>query len=141
MADPAQLDAFVSELLAEGLLDEQFSQLMQLQDDTNPHFVAEVRIPHYSCRAGSGFRAGNHRLGDRSIARLTHCDAAPGRRQGANLAIMYRAVIRIMHAILLICSSLERLRTSAQQHECSGRCHGTLIACICYCTRGTARML
>ena len=42
MADPAQLDDFVSELLAEGLLDEQFSQLMQLQDDTNPHFVAEV---------------------------------------------------------------------------------------------------
>ncbi len=53
MADPAQLDAFVSELLAEGLLDEQFSQLMQLQDDTNPHFVAEVRmIRHYSCRTG-----------------------------------------------------------------------------------------
>ena len=55
MADPAQLDAFVSELLAEGLLDEQFSQLMQLQDDTNPHFVAEVRrIRHDSCRAGTG---------------------------------------------------------------------------------------
>ena len=45
MTEDAQLDSLISELLAEGLLDEQFSQLMQLQDDTNPHFVAEVRIP------------------------------------------------------------------------------------------------
>ena len=45
MAENAQLESLVSELLAEGLLDEQFSQLMQLQDDTNPHFVAEVKIP------------------------------------------------------------------------------------------------
>ena len=45
MTENAQLESLVSELLAEGLLDEQFSQLMQLQDDTNPHFVAEVRIP------------------------------------------------------------------------------------------------
>lgn len=39
----AQLDNLLHQLLAEGLLDEQFSQLMQLQDDSNPHFVAEVR--------------------------------------------------------------------------------------------------
>jgi len=38
----AQLDSLLNQLLAEGLLDEQFSQLMQLQDDSNPHFVAEV---------------------------------------------------------------------------------------------------
>ena len=38
-----QLNKLLSQLLAEGLLDEQFSQLMQLQDDSNPHFVAEVR--------------------------------------------------------------------------------------------------
>lgn len=38
----AELDAFLNQLLADGLLDEQFSQLMQLQDESNPHFVAEV---------------------------------------------------------------------------------------------------
>lgn len=38
-----QIDQVLSQLKAEGLLDEQFSQLMALQDDSNPDFVAEVR--------------------------------------------------------------------------------------------------
>lgn len=38
----ASLNELLSQLLHEGLLDEQFSQLLSLQDETNPHFVAEV---------------------------------------------------------------------------------------------------
>lgn len=38
----ANIDHLLTQLKAEGLLDEQFSQLMALQDETNPDFVAEV---------------------------------------------------------------------------------------------------
>ncbi|KAG2495565.1 hypothetical protein HYH03_006165 [Edaphochlamys debaryana] len=36
------IDSLLQQLQHEGILDEQFQQLMQLQDDTNPDFVAEV---------------------------------------------------------------------------------------------------
>jgi hypothetical protein len=42
----AQLDALHNQLRADGLLDEQFTQLLQLQDESNPDFVAEVRGVH-----------------------------------------------------------------------------------------------
>ncbi|GIM05093.1 hypothetical protein Vretimale_9574 [Volvox reticuliferus] len=36
------IESLLLQLQNEGILDEQFQQLMQLQDDTNPDFVAEV---------------------------------------------------------------------------------------------------
>ncbi|EFJ40167.1 hypothetical protein VOLCADRAFT_69909 [Volvox carteri f. nagariensis] len=36
------IETLLQQLQNEGTLDEQFQQLMQLQDDTNPDFVAEV---------------------------------------------------------------------------------------------------
>ena len=62
----AQLDNLLHQLLAEGLLDEQFSQLMQLQDDSNPHFVAEVRAfaPSYLLISGT--------LSQRTLDSLIH---------------------------------------------------------------------
>ncbi|GLC37912.1 hypothetical protein PLESTB_001503200 [Pleodorina starrii] len=36
------IESLLQQLQNEGVLDEQFQQLMQLQDDTNPDFVAEV---------------------------------------------------------------------------------------------------
>ncbi|PNW88687.1 hypothetical protein CHLRE_01g040450v5 [Chlamydomonas reinhardtii] len=36
------IDTLLAQLQQEGILDEQFSQLMALQDETNPDFVAEV---------------------------------------------------------------------------------------------------
>jgi histidine-containing phosphotransfer peotein len=38
----AQIEQLLYKLGQEGLLDDQFAQLMQLQDDQNPNFVAEV---------------------------------------------------------------------------------------------------
>jgi len=43
----AQLDSLLQQLTQEGLLDEQFVQLLQLQDDSNPNFVTEVRTLAY----------------------------------------------------------------------------------------------
>lgn len=37
-----QIHALLAQLKHEGLLDDQFSQLMALQDENNPDFVAEV---------------------------------------------------------------------------------------------------
>eukprot|EP00262_Sarcandra_glabra_P017660 TRINITY_DN6128_c0_g1_i2.p1 TRINITY_DN6128_c0_g1~~TRINITY_DN6128_c0_g1_i2.p1 ORF type:complete len:150 (+),score=29.28 TRINITY_DN6128_c0_g1_i2:299-748(+) len=37
-----QLNALVNSMLQEGLLDDQFTQLQMLQDESNPGFVAEV---------------------------------------------------------------------------------------------------
>ena len=90
MADPTQLDAFVADLLAEGLLDEQFSQLMQLQDDTNPHFVAEVGLPHYSLCAGSGRGTRMRRPADQSSPRRWAAKMPRAAGLGATLAIMYQ---------------------------------------------------
>jgi histidine-containing phosphotransfer peotein len=46
MADLAQtmdqLQALLSQCLQQGVLDDQFMQLMQLQDDANPDFVSEM---------------------------------------------------------------------------------------------------
>ncbi len=41
-AAQAQIEQLVSRLQHEGVLDEQFVQLMMLQDDSNPDFVMEV---------------------------------------------------------------------------------------------------
>lgn len=61
-----QMDSLLNQLLADGLLDEQFSQLMQLQDESNPHFVAEVLharllacITRTFANAGQMTRVGN----------------------------------------------------------------------------------
>jgi histidine-containing phosphotransfer protein len=42
MAAASQLEAAVRQMLAEGVLDDQFQQLVCLQDEANPDFVAEV---------------------------------------------------------------------------------------------------
>ncbi|KIY95187.1 histidine phosphotransfer protein [Monoraphidium neglectum] len=43
MADlQQQMAALLQQCVAEGLLDEQFHQLLQLQDESNPDFVSEV---------------------------------------------------------------------------------------------------
>lgn len=41
-AATAQIESLISQLQHEGLLDEQFSMLITLQDDDSPDFVVEV---------------------------------------------------------------------------------------------------
>jgi histidine-containing phosphotransfer protein len=47
----AQLDALIGQLQAQGVLDEQFTQLLLLQDDSNPDFVAEVVQLYFEVRS------------------------------------------------------------------------------------------
>ena len=37
-----RLERLLAQLSSEGLLDDQFTQLLQLQDDSNPQFIEEV---------------------------------------------------------------------------------------------------
>ncbi|CAK0784187.1 hypothetical protein CVIRNUC_007391 [Coccomyxa viridis] len=47
-----QIDQLLNGLGQEGLLDDQFAQLMQLQDESNPDFVAEVVELYFEDSAG-----------------------------------------------------------------------------------------
>lgn len=47
MSIEQHIEQLVLQLQQEGVLDEQFQQLMQLQDESNPDFVAEVVLLYY----------------------------------------------------------------------------------------------
>jgi histidine-containing phosphotransfer protein len=47
----SHLDALIGQLQAQGILDEQFTQLLLLQDETNPDFVAEVVQLYFEVRS------------------------------------------------------------------------------------------
>lgn len=47
-----QLDSLLNQLQREGLLDDQFTQLLQLQDDSNPNFIDEVTSLYFEDSAG-----------------------------------------------------------------------------------------
>ncbi|GAX78791.1 hypothetical protein CEUSTIGMA_g6228.t1 [Chlamydomonas eustigma] len=52
------IDQLVAHLQQEGILDEQFQQLMQLQDDSNPDFVSEVVQLYFEDSVGKIERMG-----------------------------------------------------------------------------------
>lgn len=47
MGAQAQIENLLNLLQQEGVLDEQFQQLMLLQDESNPDFVAEVIMLYF----------------------------------------------------------------------------------------------
>lgn len=46
------LEAYVKQMQAEGLLDDQFQQLLSLQDESNPDFVSEVVTLYFQDSVG-----------------------------------------------------------------------------------------
>ncbi|KAJ7538683.1 hypothetical protein O6H91_11G059200 [Diphasiastrum complanatum] len=128
-------------LFKEGFLDDQFTQLQQLQDSTNPDFVAEVvalffedtdRLLSELTRAleqdpvdykkvdayvhqfkGSSSSIGAHRVKVVCITFRTCCDE--GNRQGC-----WQALQQVKHEFILIKSRLEVLLQLEQQILAAG---------------------
>lgn len=94
----AQLDTQLTQLTQEGLLDEQFMQLLQLQDETNPNFVSEVMDLYFEDTGAKvekiGIRLAEPQVDFNEIDQLVHqfkgSSASFGARRMADMCVLMR---------------------------------------------------
>lgn len=78
-----QIEELVNQSLRDGLLDDQFVQLMQLEDESNPDFVSEV-VHLYFEDSGSKLAKLDARLSDPSPADFNEVDAVVHQFKGSS---------------------------------------------------------
>lgn len=117
----AQLDSQLNQLMQEGLLDEQFMQLLQLQDESNPNFVTEV-VDLYFEDTGSkveriGSRLAAQPVDFNEIDQLVHqfkgSSASFGARRMADMCVHMREACEALDASACQCL----LQQVAQQFQ------------------------
>lgn len=145
MAAAAQLEAAVKQMQAEGLLDDQFQQLLALQDEANPDFVAEVvqlyfqdgagkieRVQQLLLLAGSSsqpdyneldqlvhqFKGSSASLGATAVAQL--CIKLREACQARNAPACQQLVQQIREAFVALQARLEAFLALERQHKAGG---------------------
>lgn len=109
------IDQLVEQLTQEGVLDDQFSQLLQLQDESNPDFIEEVIILYFDDSASKLQKL----VAQLSVARpdFAEVDQTVHQLKGSSASFGARAIARSCVQLREACqhSDLQRCQVLTQQ--------------------------